>query len=66
MIKIDQENNGDHIKLALYARVSTDAQAEEGYSIDFQKEKLTAYAKSMPTTPESIEYYIDDGYYGGS
>ena len=66
MIKIDQENSGDHIKLALYARVSTDAQAEEGYSIDFQKEKLTAYAKSMPTTPESIEYYIDDGYSGGS
>ena len=30
MIKIDQENSGDHIKLALYARVSTDAQAEEG------------------------------------
>ena len=66
MMKVDQEKNNDHIRLALYARVSTDAQAEEGYSIDFQKEKLTAYAKAMPTTPESIDYYIDDGYSGGS
>ena len=27
---------------ALYARVSTDAQAEEGYSIDIQGERLQA------------------------
>ena len=30
-------------KTAIYIRVSTDAQAEEGYSIDAQKEQLTAY-----------------------
>ena len=30
-------------KSAIYVRVSTDAQREEGYSIDAQKEALAAY-----------------------
>ena len=33
-------------KAALYIRVSTDAQREEGYSIDAQKDMLSAYCKS--------------------
>ena len=32
---------------ALYCRVSTDAQAEEGYSIEVQQERLVAYCKSQ-------------------
>ena len=51
-------------KVAIYIRVSTDAQAEEGYSIDAQKEQLTAYciAKGM----KNYEYYIDGGYSGST
>ena len=37
---------------AIYIRVSTDAQAEEGYSIDAQKEQLAAYCIS-----KGIRYY---------
>lgn len=47
---------------ALYARVSTDAQAEEGYSIDIQGERLEAYCNLKGY--ESFEHYIDGGYYG--
>ena len=32
-------------KTALYIRVSTDSQFEEGYSVDAQKEKLEQYCK---------------------
>lgn len=66
MLKVDQESQKEHIRLALYVRVSTDAQAEEGYSIDFQKEKLQAYSKSMPLVPEDVTFFVDDGYSGGS
>jgi site-specific DNA recombinase len=51
----------------LYLRVSTDRQAEEGYSIDIQKERLTAYVKSMFGSQNvKTELFIDDGYSGGS
>ena len=33
-------------KAAIYIRVSTDAQFEEGYSVEAQKEQLTAYCIS--------------------
>ena len=32
-------------KVAIYVRVSTTNQAEEGYSIDEQKDKLISYCK---------------------
>lgn len=51
-------------KAAIYIRVSTDAQAEEGYSIDAQKEQLTAYCISKAI--KNYEYYIDGGYSGSS
>jgi len=49
---------------AIYIRVSTDAQAEEGYSIDAQKEQLSAYcvAKGM----KNYEFYIDGGWSGSN
>lgn len=53
------------IVLALYRRVSTDRQADEGYSLDVQKEKLEAYAKTFDQDVE-IREYTDDGYSGGS
>lgn len=49
---------------AIYIRVSTDAQAEEGYSIDAQKEQLTAYCVSKGI--KKYEYYIDGGWSGSN
>ncbi len=47
---------------AAYIRVSTEGQREEGYSIDAQKEMLTAYCKARGFS--SFRLYIDGGYTG--
>lgn len=49
---------------ALYIRVSTDFQKDEGYSIEFQEEKLRAYcnAKDMVVS----EVFIDPAYSGSN
>lgn len=49
---------------ALYIRVSTEAQAEEGYSIQAQSERLEAYCKAMGWN--EFEFYIDGGYSGSN
>ncbi len=49
---------------ALYARVSTEAQAEEGYSIDAQKKLLEAYCVSREI--QSFKFYIDAGFSGSN
>ncbi len=49
---------------AIYIRVSTDAQREEGYSIDAQKEMLTAYCVSKGI--KKYDYYIDGGFTGSN
>ncbi|MCL2057391.1 MAG: recombinase family protein [Oscillospiraceae bacterium] len=49
---------------ALYIRVSTDAQAEEGYSIDAQSEILKAYCVTMEI--HNYQFYIDPGYSGAT
>ncbi len=49
---------------ALYIRVSTEAQAEEGYSIQAQIERLEAYCKAMGWT--DYELYVDGGYSGSN
>lgn len=51
-------------KAAIYIRVSTDAQREEGYSIEAQKEMLTAYCVSKGI--KKYEYYIDGGFSGSN
>lgn len=51
-------------KAAIYIRVSTDFQAEEGYSIDAQKEQLTAYCVSKSI--KNYDYYIDGGWSGSN
>ena len=53
------------LTLALYRRVSTDKQADEGYSLDVQQEKLQAYAKTFSNVRE-VRDYMDDGYSGSS
>lgn len=49
---------------ALYMRVSTDAQFEEGYSIEQQTEMLTAFCKAKRI--ENYELYIDPGFSGSN
>jgi site-specific DNA recombinase len=51
-------------KGGLYIRVSTDAQAEEGYSIDAQKEMLEAYCKTKGI--KKYRFYIDGGFTGSN
>ena len=51
-------------KAAIYIRVSTDAQREEGYSIEAQKEMLTAYCISKGI--KNYEYYTDGGFSGSN
>lgn len=66
MLKIEQQTEKKPYIL-LYARVSTDRQAEEGYSIEIQKERLAAYVKSLYGTDEAqTELFVDDGYSGGN
>lgn len=48
------------IRAAIYTRVSTLEQAAKGYSLDAQREKLLAYAKSQGY--EVYNVYTDDGY----
>ena len=48
--------------IALYARVSTQEQANEGYSIDEQVERLKLYCKAHGRTDYKV--YIDAGYSG--
>lgn len=51
-------------RVACYVRVSSDKQAEEGYSIDEQIERLTAYCKAMDW--RIVKIYTDAGYSGGN
>ena len=48
--------------VALYCRVSTDEQAQQGFSIDHQRERLIAYCHSQGW--DDYRLYIDDGYTG--
>ncbi len=49
---------------ALYVRVSTDAQAEEGYSIDEQQKRLIAQCAVLGIT--DYQLYIDGGWSGST
>ncbi|RNB87435.1 recombinase family protein [Brevibacillus fluminis] len=50
------------MRAALYGRVSTEEQAQEGFSIAAQKEKLSAYAHSQDW--QIADYYFDEGVSG--
>lgn len=47
------------MRVVIYVRVSTDTQAEEGYSLDAQVERCKAYAISQGW--EVVEVYIEEG-----
>jgi len=51
--------------IRLYLRVSTDRQAEEGYSLRIQEEKLRAYIATLVDEDVEFEVVSDDGYSGG-
>ena len=51
-------------KAAIYVRVSTDAQREEGYSVEAQTEMAEAFVKSKGIT--HYEFYIDGGFSGSN
>lgn len=51
-------------KVAIYVRVSTREQAEEGYSVGAQLEKLKLYCKSKEWIV--IDEYVDGGFSGAS
>lgn len=51
-------------KVAIYVRVSTNAQAEEGYSIDEQIDKLKSYCQIKDWTVYDV--YKDGGFSGGN
>ncbi len=50
------------MKVAIYIRVSTEEQAQQGFSIEAQKERLIAFCKSQGW--DEYILYIDDGYTG--
>ena len=50
------------MQTAIYVRVSTEEQANEGFSINAQKDKLTKYAEINDWN--IVDYYIDDGISG--
>ena len=52
-------------RIALYIRVSTDKQREEGYSLEIQEEQLRTYVKSIDKSAK-VMLYKDDGFSGGS
>ena len=54
--------NRSIIKVATYARVSTQEQAVEGTSLEHQSEQLTTYCQSQGW--EIVRRYVDPGYTG--
>ncbi|KQM11343.1 site-specific recombinase [Methanomassiliicoccales archaeon RumEn M1] len=51
-------------RVAIYTRVSTDDQAEEGYSLEAQMERLEAYCEAQGW--EVAGRYVDEGFTGRS
>jgi site-specific DNA recombinase len=52
------------VRIAAYTRVSTDDQAKEGFSLDAQRERLTAYCEAQGW--RIVDFYIDEGHSGRS
>lgn len=64
MMVVDHTNK--ELEIFIYIRVSTDRQAEEGYSIEIQIEKLLLFVKLQFGENVKYEIFVDDGYSGSS
>ena len=64
MVKKELINVRNVLRVALYVRVSSQEQADEGYSIGEQTERLKKYAEAMSW--EVYKIYVDPGYSGGN
>lgn len=53
-------------RTALYIRVSTERQAEEGFSLDAQAQRLGAYCQAQGWTVDPAHIYVDAGVSGKS
>jgi len=53
-------------RTALYIRVSTQKQADEGFSLEAQQEKLEAFCVAQDWTVDATDVYIDAGVSGKS
>jgi len=49
-------------RVAIYARVSTEDQAKEGFSLDAQRERLSAFCRAQGWSV--AKEYVDDGHSG--
>lgn len=58
----DDPKQAKRLRAACYARVSTEEQAQHGFSIEAQKEKLDGACRLQDF--EVAEVYVDDGYSG--
>ena len=72
-MKISKTNKTTHTAAAalpmftaLYIRVSTESQAEEGYSLDAQQSRLQSYCDAQGWTVSPAHIYIDAGISGKS
>lgn len=54
----------NRIRVVIYIRVSTQEQANEGYSVGEQTERLKKYCEAMEW--DIIKIYVDPGYSGGN
>ncbi|MCI9093373.1 MAG: recombinase family protein [Coprobacillus sp.] len=59
-------NTSKRKRVGIYARVSTNEQAKEGYSIDAQIRKGKSYVELFEMEVESIKIYLDEGKSAGS
>lgn len=59
---VEVDENGHYLVNVGYLRVSTDKQAEEGYGLDIQEERIVAQARFKEM--KNLVLFIDDGYTG--
>lgn len=59
---VDVDEDGNYLVNVGYLRVSTDKQADEGYGLDIQEERVVAQARFKEM--KNLVLYVDDGYTG--
>ncbi len=60
--EVSQDINGNYLVNAGAIRVSTDRQAEEGFGLEIQRDKIEKYCQQKNIT--NLVLFVDDGYTG--